>query len=279
MESGRPFRGLQVRRRDRTPVVSRPDEVRLTPKAAAVLKELVTHAGTPVSKESLFAAVWSGTAVGDDALTSCVQELRRALNDDPKQPRFIETRHRRGYRFMASLTPASPQHGCAPLSRTPAISSIARPAVCRHEPGARSGVPLRGHRGGADDGAVAGGGLARGRANGVVSFPPDRRRRARDRATPAASRRCSTAACGRPTTVCGSPCSWWTSRPDSSTGPSDSTGRRPTCSRCRTKSPNTSRAASAAVWSTGRSGSGWCGRRRARSPTSSTCAAGNIWFR
>src|SRR5687767_14786217 len=52
-------------------------EVRLTPKASAVLKELVLHAGEPVSKEDLFATVWSGTAVGDDALTSCIQELRR----------------------------------------------------------------------------------------------------------------------------------------------------------------------------------------------------------
>ena len=78
-------------------------EIRLTPKAAAVLKMLVTHAGEPVSKERLFASVWNGVAVSDDALTSCVQELRRALDDDPKQPRFIETRHRRGYRFMAPL--------------------------------------------------------------------------------------------------------------------------------------------------------------------------------
>src|SRR5215510_11522527 len=78
-------------------------EIRLTPKAAAVLKLLVTHAGEPVSKERLFASVWNGVAVSDDALTSCVQELRRALDDDPKQPRFIETRHRRGYRFVASL--------------------------------------------------------------------------------------------------------------------------------------------------------------------------------
>ena len=78
-------------------------EIRLTPKAAAVLRMLVTHAGEPVSKERLFASVWSGVAVSDDALTSCVQELRRALDDDPKQPRFIETRHRLGYRFVASL--------------------------------------------------------------------------------------------------------------------------------------------------------------------------------
>jgi len=83
-------------------------EIRLTPKASAVLKELVTHAGAPVSKEELFAAVWSGTIVSDDALTSCVQELRRALEDDAKQPRFIETRHRRGYRFVAALGEAAP---------------------------------------------------------------------------------------------------------------------------------------------------------------------------
>lgn len=82
-------------------------EIRLTPKASAVLKELVTHAGAPVSKEALFASVWNGTAVGDDALTSCIQELRRALDDDAKQPRFIETRHRRGYRFVAALREAA----------------------------------------------------------------------------------------------------------------------------------------------------------------------------
>src|SRR3954463_11393294 len=85
-----------------------PDEVRLTPKASAVLGELVAHAGQLVSKEMLFASVWPDTAVGDDALTTCIQEVRRALNDDPKQPRFIETRHRRGYRFLAPLLPASP---------------------------------------------------------------------------------------------------------------------------------------------------------------------------
>ncbi len=79
-------------------------EIRLTPKASGVLKELVTHAGDPVSKEDLFIRVWSGTIVSDDALTSCIQELRRALEDDARQPRFIETRHRRGYRFVATIS-------------------------------------------------------------------------------------------------------------------------------------------------------------------------------
>ena len=78
-------------------------EIHLTPKASAVLAALIAHAGQPVSKENLFASVWSGIAVSDDALTSCIQELRRALDDDAKQPRFIETRHRRGYQFVAAL--------------------------------------------------------------------------------------------------------------------------------------------------------------------------------
>src|SRR5204862_8102726 len=93
----------------------------------AVLKELLAHAGAPVSKEDLFASVWSGTAVSDDALTSCIQELRKALDDDAKQPRFIETRHRRGYRFAASL--GDHTNEAASLAEPPAasaqISSIA----------------------------------------------------------------------------------------------------------------------------------------------------------
>ena len=80
------------------------EEVRLTPKASAVLSELVARPGQTVSKQDLFASVWNGTIVSDDALTSCIQELRKALSDDAKQPRFIETRHRRGYSFIAPLS-------------------------------------------------------------------------------------------------------------------------------------------------------------------------------
>jgi TolB-like protein/tetratricopeptide (TPR) repeat protein len=97
-------------------------ELRLTPKAAAVLSHLLTYAGTPVTKEDLFAAVWSGMAVSDDALTSCVQELRRALADDSKQPRFIETHHRRGYRFIAPLSSSA-------SARIPADAPVAPPAL------------------------------------------------------------------------------------------------------------------------------------------------------
>ena len=79
------------------------DEIRLTPKAAALLAVLVARAGTPVSKHELFATVWSDRIVSDDALTTCIQELRRALGDDARNPRYIQTRHRSGYQFVGTL--------------------------------------------------------------------------------------------------------------------------------------------------------------------------------
>jgi DNA-binding winged helix-turn-helix (wHTH) protein len=99
-------------------------EVRLTPKASAVLRVLVTRAGEPVSKDDLFASVWNDTVVSDDALISCIQELRKALADDAKQPRFIETRHRRGYQFVAPLA-EDEKPETRTLPRAPEASSIA----------------------------------------------------------------------------------------------------------------------------------------------------------
>jgi TolB-like protein/tetratricopeptide (TPR) repeat protein len=99
-------------------------EIKLTPKAAALLAMLIEHSGAPVPKEALFARVWRGTVVSDDALVTCIQELRKALGDDAKNPRFIETRHRRGYRFAA---PLSAGDASAPLA-LPRIA-VAAPAI------------------------------------------------------------------------------------------------------------------------------------------------------
>jgi adenylate cyclase len=78
-------------------------EIKLTPKAAAVLSQLVRHAGQPLTKQALFASVWSNTIVSDDALVTCIQELRKALGDDARNPKYIETRHRSGYCFVAEV--------------------------------------------------------------------------------------------------------------------------------------------------------------------------------
>jgi adenylate cyclase len=88
-------------------------EIKLTRKAATVLGLLIARAGQPVTKQELFACVWSNTVVSDDALTTCIQELRKALGDDAKQPRYIETRHRYGYAFVADLTHAKPAASAA----------------------------------------------------------------------------------------------------------------------------------------------------------------------
>jgi DNA-binding winged helix-turn-helix (wHTH) protein len=76
----------------------------LSPKATAVLGQLVRRAGHLVSKAALFQAVWPATAVSDGVLAVCIRELRRALGDAAQQPRYIETVHRRSYRFIAPIT-------------------------------------------------------------------------------------------------------------------------------------------------------------------------------
>jgi DNA-binding winged helix-turn-helix (wHTH) protein len=85
----------------------------LRPKTFAVLRCFVEHPGQLLTKEALFEAVWPATVVSDVVLKVCVRELRHALGDNARQPRFIETVHGRGYRFIGSVTaapqPAMPQ--------------------------------------------------------------------------------------------------------------------------------------------------------------------------
>ena len=76
-------------------------EVRLTPRSMAVLALLADRPGRVVSKDEFFTTIWHDTAVTDSALATCIQEIRRALGDEARHPRYIETLHRRGYRFVA----------------------------------------------------------------------------------------------------------------------------------------------------------------------------------
>jgi DNA-binding winged helix-turn-helix (wHTH) protein/TolB-like protein/Tfp pilus assembly protein PilF len=79
------------------------DRLRIEPKAMEVLVALAARAGEVVSREALLAEVWPGVVVGDEALTQCIIKLRRALGDNPKQPAYIETISKRGYRLIAPL--------------------------------------------------------------------------------------------------------------------------------------------------------------------------------
>ena len=75
----------------------------LTPKAFAVLRYLVEHAGRLVTQEELLDAVWPETFVQPEVLKYQIADIRGILGDSPKNPVFIETLARRGYRFVARV--------------------------------------------------------------------------------------------------------------------------------------------------------------------------------
>ena len=83
-----------------------------------LLLYFVEHPGVLISKEELTAAIWSDTSVTDNALVQCVAEIRRELKDDPRNPRFIKTFPKVGYRFIASVR-------MAPASR-PALQEVVK---------------------------------------------------------------------------------------------------------------------------------------------------------
>ena len=78
--------------------------IALAPKAFAVLAYLVEHAGRLVTQGELLEALWSDTYVQPEVLRKYVLEIRRALQDPPKNPVFIETVQKRGYRFIAAIS-------------------------------------------------------------------------------------------------------------------------------------------------------------------------------
>ena len=92
--------------------------VRLEPKVMGVLVCLAKHPGETLSKEQLFQAVWPNIVVTEDVLKRCIAELRRAFDDDAREPRIIETISKRGYRLVAPVTARS----AAPAAAGSAVS-------------------------------------------------------------------------------------------------------------------------------------------------------------
>lgn len=77
--------------------------VALTPKAAGVLACLLNDAGAWVGRDTIMRAVWPATHVEPDNVKVLVRELRVALGDDARQPKFIRTEPKRGYMFAAPV--------------------------------------------------------------------------------------------------------------------------------------------------------------------------------
>jgi DNA-binding winged helix-turn-helix (wHTH) protein/TolB-like protein/Tfp pilus assembly protein PilF len=91
--------------------------VPLEPKAMGLLLYLAEHAGNTVSREQLFEALWPGVVVSDDTLTQAVIKLRKALGDSAKNPRYIQTVAKRGYRLCVTVDRSPPAALAGPLNR------------------------------------------------------------------------------------------------------------------------------------------------------------------
>jgi predicted ATPase len=83
-------------------------QIALPPKQFAVLRYLVEHPGRLISHDELLDAVWPETYVQPQVLRTYVLELRKILGDDARNPRFIQSLPKRGYRFVAAVTTDAP---------------------------------------------------------------------------------------------------------------------------------------------------------------------------
>src|SRR5437867_3748053 len=95
-----------------------PEATPLSPKTFAVLCCLVSQSGQLVTKDMLLEAVWPETVVSESILTVAIRTLRRVLGDQARTPRFIETVHGRGYRFIAPVSATMPPERPAMIERS-----------------------------------------------------------------------------------------------------------------------------------------------------------------
>ena len=107
----------------------------LPPKPFALLCALARTPGALVTKNALLDLVWGHRFVTESVLKSAISEVRAALGDDPKQPRYIETVSRRGYRFIGAglgvpaQTSAALERNGAGAAGHPALAALT--ALCR----------------------------------------------------------------------------------------------------------------------------------------------------
>jgi transcriptional activator of cad operon len=105
------------------------EQVHVEPRVMDVLVLLAERADQPVSKDELIDRVWKRQYVTDDVLTVTIYALRKALGDDARQPQYIETVSRRGYRLIAPVRAVATP---TPPSRPePAATHAAQPPIAR----------------------------------------------------------------------------------------------------------------------------------------------------
>ena len=106
-------------------------EIRLPPRALLILEHLLERPQRVVSKEDLIGVVWKDAFVAESSLTEAIGVLRQALGDTASDAAYIQTVHRRGYRFVAAVrVEAEPAPPPAPVLVPPA-STPPRPEPAR----------------------------------------------------------------------------------------------------------------------------------------------------
>jgi Tol biopolymer transport system component/DNA-binding winged helix-turn-helix (wHTH) protein len=105
-------------------VLKRGKALALEPKSMTALVFLIEKRGRLVEKRELMDAVWNDASVTENSLTHAIAQLRKALGDDAKKARYIETVPTRGYRFVANLAPVEDENT---LIGAPLYSNQARP--------------------------------------------------------------------------------------------------------------------------------------------------------
>lgn len=103
--------------------------VRIEPKLMDVLLFLARHAGQVVSKDDIADAVWPNLFISESVITRAIAGLRKALDDDARAPRFIETIAKRGYRLLTPAVAASRERAPAPSPPPPAPAATAPSAA------------------------------------------------------------------------------------------------------------------------------------------------------
>ena len=94
-------------------------EIPLPPRVLGILDLLVARPGTVVPKQELIDTVWKDAFVTDTSLAEAISVLRQALGDDPQSPQYVQTVHRRGYRFVAPITALPTTSTEQPVSAAP----------------------------------------------------------------------------------------------------------------------------------------------------------------
>ena len=96
------FADIEVREREFL-LIKRGEHLSVEPTAFRVLLFLLRNPGQLVSKEKIVASVWNDIAVSDNSLTRAIAQLRRVLDDDSREPRYILTVPTVGYRFICQV--------------------------------------------------------------------------------------------------------------------------------------------------------------------------------